>query len=69
MALENTETRQVEVYTWSRTGEGVLMKEVMPMTSIEFRERHDPSEYVPVGRTLQSKSMFTCTALRADSLI
>ena len=58
MALENTETRQVEVYTWNRTEEGVLMKEVISMTSFEFRERYSPSEYVFVGKTLQSKSMF-----------
>lgn len=56
LALENTETRQVEIYTWSHTEEGELMKEVTSMTSIEFRNLYSPTEYVFVGKTLQSKS-------------
>lgn len=63
MALENTLSHQVEVYMWSLMPDGVLRKNIIAMTSVEFREQFEPNEYVFVGKTIQSKLTMTLRGL------
>ncbi len=55
LAVENTNTQSVDIYSWTLTETGELMKNIVSVTSLHFREMSDYDNFAYVGKTLLSK--------------